>query len=424
MKTKYLLMILSISLMIFLGTLPSLANAPNNLISLMTTLGMVPSKVKVVPTEKLVNAYNNFTFALFSELTRQDKDKNIFISPLSITFALSMAYNGASKETKTAMAKTLGIAEMELNEVNFGNQTLMNQLKSADPQINLNIANSLWAKAGIKFKSEFLQRNKKYYQSQITTLNFTDPKASNIINNWVKAKTNGKISKIIDKIDPMYTMLYLINAVYFKGKWTKTFDKNQTQDRPFTLINGEKKNLPMMEQKGNYRYLSTDKFQGIALPYGKGKISMYLFLPGTNSNLKEFLSHLNVKNWNEYLSQFDYQDGTIILPRIKLEYEQTLNTALKNLGMEIAFSAGKADFSEMTQTPLDLYINEVKHKTFVEVNEEGTEAAGATSVEIRVTAIREPKEFIMIVDRPFFCAICDNETGSILFMGAIVDPSK
>ncbi|MEO0091193.1 MAG: serpin family protein [candidate division WOR-3 bacterium] len=393
-------------------------------IILMINFGITASKIKPPDTEKLISATNNFGFALFSELIKEDTEKNVFISPTSIAIALTMTYNGAEKETKTAMAKTLSIEEMSLAEINEANKTLSEQLKKADPEVILNIANSLWAKAGIKFKSDFLKRNKKYFNAQITPLNFSDPKAPDIINNWVKEKTNNKITQIVDKIDPIYTMLYIINAVYFKGKWTTEFDKNKTQDRPFTLSNGEKKQVPMMYQKGNYRYLKADKFQAISLPYGKGKMSMYIFLPDTNSNLTEFLKNLNLKNWQEWMRQFYYSDGTIILPRFKTEYDKSLNSALKTLGMEIAFIGGKANFSGMMQTPLDLYINEVKHKTFVEVNEEGTEAAAVTSVEIMVTSIREPKEFTMIVDRPFFCAICNNETGSILFMGAINDPGK
>lgn len=383
---------------------------------------IAPSKTKPNLIEKLVNANNNFGFQLFQELVPQDFGKNIFISPISIAQALTMTYNGAEKETKTAMAKTLNIEGLSLKEVNENNQVLISRLKNADPKVTLNIANSLWAKLGVKFKSDFLKRNKNYFNAQITALNFADPKATKIINDWVKKKTNNKIPQIVDKIDPVYTMLYLINAVYFKGNWSVKFDKKQTQDRPFTLMDGTKKQIPMMYQKGNYRYLKTDKFQAISLPYGKGSISMYIFLPDTNYQLNKLLKNLNLKNWQEWISQFHSMDGTIILPRFQLEYEKSLNPALKNLGMEIAFTAGKADFSGMTQMPLDLYINEVKHKVFVEVNEEGTEAAAATAVEIRTTSIREPQEFMMIVDRPFFCAICDNETGSILFMGAITDP--
>lgn len=383
---------------------------------------IAPSKTKPNLLEKLVNANNNFGFQLFQELVPQDFGKNIFISPISIAQALTMTYNGAEKETKTAMAKTLNIEGLSLKEINENNQVLISRLKNADPKVTLNIANSLWAKLGVKFKSDFLKRNKNYFNAQITALNFADPKATKIINDWVKKKTNNKIPQIVDKIDPVYTMLYLINAVYFKSNWSMKFDKKQTQDRPFTLIDGTKKQIPMMYQKGNYRYLKTDKFQAIRLPYGKGDISMYIFLPDTNFQLSELLKNLNLKNWQEWISQFYPMDGTIILPRFQLEYEKSLNSALKNLKMEIAFTAGKADFSGMAQMPLDLYINEVKHKTFVEVNEEGTEAAAATAVEIRTTSIREPQEFMMIVDRPFFCAICDNKTGSILFMGAITDP--
>jgi serpin B len=376
------------------------------------------------PQEKLVTANNDFGFRLFSELTKNKPLDNIFISPQSITFALTMTYNGAVGETKEAMAKTLGIKDVALNQLNEANLALNSKLKSADPKVTLNITNSLWGKAGIEFKPDFLERNKKFYDAKITALNFADPKAANVINNWVKEKTNNKITEIIGQndIDPIYTMLYLINAVYFKGKWQIEFKKAKTQERTFTLLNNKKKVVPMMSQSGNYSYLKGDKFQAISLPYGQGKVSMYIFLPDENSNLNEFLKTLNEKDWSNWMMQFRYMNGNIFLPRFKLEYEKSLKEILKSLGMEMAFNPDSADFSDMLFSPPALYINEVKHKTFVEVNEEGTEAAAVTSVTVEATSYQQPREFTMIVDRPFFCAIRDNETGSILFMGAITEP--
>jgi serine protease inhibitor len=217
--------------------------------------------------------------------------------------------------------------------------------------------------------------------------------------------------------------LYLINAIYFKGDWTEKFDKSQTKEYPFFSTSGQQKLQPMMSQKGDYKYLETESFQAISLPYGKnGIISFYVFLPKKNSNLTAFYPTLNAENWDKWMTQFAKRKGSIRLPRFQMDYEVTLNDTLKALGMGEAFS-NKADFSEMGK---NFAISQVKHKTFVEVNEEGTEAAAATSVEMVLTSAFEPtiKPFEMIVDRPFFACIRDNQTGSILFMGSIAEPQS
>lgn len=190
--------------------------------------------------------------------------------------------------------------------------------------------------------------------------------------------------------------------------------------QPFYLTSGTQKQHPMMSQKGKYKYYENEQFQAASLPYGKdGKFSFYVFLPKKNSNLKSFYENLNAENWEKWISQFSLREGLIRLPRFKMDYEITLNTALEALGIGEAFT-NQADFSQMGQ---NFQISEVKHKTFVEVNEEGTEAAATTSVGVTaVSATVNQQPFQMIVDRPFFCTIRDNQTGSILFMGAILDP--
>ncbi|MGH7456954.1 MAG: serpin family protein, partial [bacterium] len=187
-------------------------------------------------------------------------------------------------------------------------------------------------------------------------------------------------------------------------------------------LNGAKKQHPMMSQTGRYRYLENDEFQAISLPYGAGSMSMYIFLPGKNSNLNTFLANLNAAKWESWMTQLRSQEGNITLPRFKLEYEVVLNNALKALGMESAFDPQRANFKEMCAVSpgANVFIGEVKHKTFVEVNEEGTEAAAVTSGGMRATAYIPP--FNVVIDRPFFCAIRDNQTGTMLFMGTIVEP--
>jgi serpin B len=373
-----------------------------------------------VVNSQFVDANTKFGFKLFSEILKQDSKKNVFVSPTSIAIALAMTYNGASASTQQAMAKALELQGMSLQDVNQANNALKATLENADPDVQFSIANSLWAKQGIPFKPEFLQRNQQFYGAKITELDFTKPDAPGIINSWVKENTRNKIDQIVQQIDPA-DVLFLINAIYFKGNWTHKFDKSQTAERPFYLPDGTQKQQPMMSQSGKYRYYENETFQAVSLPYGKERLSLYVFLPRKNTSLDAFQQQLAIENWQQWMSQFKIRNGSIQLPRFKLEYDIQLNTALKALGMEEAFDDSRANFSNMTSASVK--IDEVKHKTFVEVNEEGTEAAAATSVRATLTSARMPEApFQMVVDRPFFCAIRDNQTGTVLFMGSIVEP--
>ncbi|MBD2561284.1 MULTISPECIES: serpin family protein [Nostoc] len=380
-----------------------------------------PLQKKTVKTDtRIVDSSNKFGFKLFSEVLKGDNEKNVFISPSSVAIALAMTYNGASGSTQQAMAKTLELQGMNLPEINSSYAAVLKQiLDNQDAKVQLSIANSLWANQDVSFAPDFLKRTQDFYQAKVSNLNFKDAAASSIINNWVEENTKGKITKIVETIEPNQ-VLFLINAIYFKGNWSNEFDKSQTAQYPFYITSGRRKQHPMMSQEGDYRYYENEQFQAVSLPYGKdGKLSFYIFLPKQNSNLKAFYQNLNVENWQKWMTQFNKQKGFIRLPRFKIDYDVTLNDALKTLGMEEAFS-DKANFSGMGK---NFAISQVKHKTFVEVNEEGTEAAAATSVGIVATSLREePEPFRMIVERPFFCAIRDNQTGSLLFMGSIIEP--
>jgi len=368
---------------------------------------------------KVVAANTKFGFKLYKEILKQDSNKNVFVSPTSVAIALSMTYNGARGETQQAMAKALELQGITLPTVNQANNALKASLENADPEVQLSIANSLWAKQGVTFKPDFLERNRQFYGAKVTELDFTNAEATRTINNWVKENTRGKIDQVVDQLKPD-DVLFLINAIYFKGNWTKKFDQNQTAERPFYLSNGTQKQHPMMSQSGKYRYYENETFQAVSLPYGKGRLSLYVFLPRENNSLDAFQQQLAVENWQQWMNQFRMRNGSIQLPRFKFDYDIQLNNALKVLGMESAFSDG-ADFSNMTSA--SVAINEVKHKTFVEVNEEGTEAAAVTSVGVALTSAQMPEEpFQMVVNRPFFCAIRDNQTGTVLFMGSLREP--
>jgi serpin B len=370
---------------------------------------------------KLVAANTRFGFKLLKQLLKQDADENIFLSPSSMATALAMTYNGAREQTQQAMAKTLELQGMSLQEVNGANAALKATLENLDPKVRLSIANSLWARNEFPLNPEFVQKSEEFYGAKVKGLNFSDPSTPEIINTSIEQSTNGKINQIVDKIDPT-TNLFLINAIHFKGNWTREFEKTATQERPFTLLNGTQKQHLMMSQSGNYQYYQNELFQALSLPYGEGRLSMLIFLPNQKVGLKRFYESLNAQNWEKWITQFAIKEGSIVLPRFKLEYDISLSDALKALGMEVAFAPDRANFTGMTSNPADSpHINQVKQKTLVEVNEEGTEAAATTSVEMNLISYA-PERFNMSVDRPFFCAIRDNQTGTILFMGSIVEP--
>jgi serine protease inhibitor len=370
-----------------------------------------------------LGGYSSFGIDLYKQLLEESPGVNIFISPTSIGFALAMTYNGSVGETRDAMARTLKFSDTSLEAVNVADSTLISAMNDTLAGIRLSIANSLWAREGIAFNESFLRRNARYYGAEIQSLDFSSPRASEKINGWVAEKTNNRITKIVDGIDGS-AILFLINAIYFKGSWTVEFDKSMTRERAFHLLDGGEKSHPMMERSDRFAYFKGDEFQAVRLPYGDGRIGMYVFLPDGGSSLERFHAELSSDAWNAWMRRFESRRGRVVLPRFKLQYEAKLKRALSALGMGIAFDGGRANFTGMVKAAgANAYIHDVAHKTFVDVNEEGTEAAAVTSVEMRVTsALPAEKPFEMIVDRPFFVAIVDGETGLILFAGSIVNP--
>ncbi len=376
-----------------------------------------------LPHGSLIDANRKFAFHLFAAMRAKQPQENIFISPTSAAMALAMIYNGARGTTAAEMARALEVPEMSREEVNEAFQALALHfdILNGDDSVNLAIANSLWVREDFPLKEAFRQDTQEFYDAQATGLDFTNLGAKDIINSWVQENTGGKIESIVEQIQPS-DVLYLINAIYFQGDWTYQFDNNLTTEKPFYLADGKTKQQLMMSRHGEYNYYENDDFQAITLPYGEDRLlEMAIFLPRPNSNLAAFTTQLTPENWELWRSRFSKREGLFQMPRFKLEYEVQLNDTLQSLGMKTMFQPGRADFTAMS--PSSVYMNRVKHKTFLEVNEEGTEAAGVTSISIRMTSINPREEnFTMIVDRPFFCTIIDKETGSILFMGAILEP--
>ncbi|MCY4401067.1 MAG: serpin family protein [Candidatus Poribacteria bacterium] len=393
--------------------------------SVVDTLNQAMEDSVVAPIDSNVSLGNTeFGFNLFNTIWNTEQNQNIFLSPFSVSTALAMTLNGAAGETEQAMIDTLQLQGITTDSINSSYYQLLQTLQTSDPKVTLTIANSLWGHEGVPFKQDFQQRNSQYFNAEISTLDFADPNSLTTINQWVNTNTNGKIKKILDEIESN-AVLFLINAIYFKGTWQTEFDPSATSDRKFHLVTGSTKQVPMMSRKGDFAYYenSEENFQAISLPYGEGKMGMYIFLPSSKSNLNTFIQTLTAENLENWISELQEQEVMVYFPKFKLEYgTKELNDALTSLGMGVAFDEDSADFSRMAH--LDdiggnLYIQKVAHKTFIEVNEEGSEAAAATSVGIGVKSILRT---VFNADRPFFFAIRDNQTQTVLFMGTVVDP--
>lgn len=367
---------------------------------------------------QLAESYNEFGLRLLTQTRQAAPEKNVFLSPVGLAFALSMAADGAKGETLRQMRATLRLENAtDLNEANL---MLFQHLTGLNPKIKLEIANSLWTAHNAKIKETFLDSSLKFYEAAAQSVDFKDPATVNRINAWCGEHTHGKIPKMVQApLDPNGLLrLVLLDAIYFKGDWFKPFEKKLTRDLPFTLAGGGTIQHPRMSRTGKFEYFENENFQEVRLPYAGNAISMYVFLP--KKGLDDFLQNLTMENWRHWVHWPDSRQGTLELPRFKLENEYDFKKALMALGMTAAFSA-HADFSGISSEPL--HIGWVKQKTYVDVNEEGTEAAAVTGIGIVAMALRhEEPPFRMVVDRPFFLAICDDESGTILFLGAINDP--
>ena len=372
----------------------------------------------------LVSANTGFGFDIFKELILEDSNQNVFISPLSILLALAMTYNGAVGDTNLAMAEALQFKGFDLEELNSGFHDLLLSIKNADSDIDLAIANSIWYILGYKVKEDFIERNRKYFGSEVNEIDFAAPEAVDTINGWIEEETRGKIDKMLSEI-PADAVMYLINAIYFKGNWTYPFDENLTGDDDFYLIDGTTKKVPMMSQQENFGYYKGDNFSGVKLPYGQEKMAMYIILPDEGVNLDSVIESLDTDRWKDILESFSSKQVYISMPRYKMEYGiKLLNNVLINLGMGIAFDPYLADFSgivsrESGESP---WISRVLHKAVIEVNEKGSEAAAATVVEMMESAMPVEEIIEFVVNRPFFFIIADNRSGSIIFMGKVVEP--
>jgi serine protease inhibitor len=379
----------------------------------------IPQRPLTSAEKSIVTADYSFGFKLFAAVNKTEAAKSLFISPVSVSMALGMTLNGANGTTRDAMIQTLEFSGLSLTDINSSYKSLISLLSGIDPKVTLQIANSIWHRPELNVEQAFKDVNQLNFNAEINSLNFSDPNATNIINAWVNRCTNGKISKIISDQIPSEIVMYLINAIYFKGTWTKTFDTSATRDDVFLRPDGSHASCKMMYQKGSMKYYADNQVQAIDLPYGDAGFSMTILLPAIGTNIDDFAGKLTQQVWNSSTSSLASREVELYFPKFKFEYEKTLNDMLKSMGMSVAFSRTDADFTNIDKRG-QLYISEVKHKTFVQVDEEGTEAAAVTSVGIGATSVGQNP--VMRVDRPFIFAIRENNSETVLFIGKIVEP--
>jgi serpin B len=347
-------------------------------------------------------------------------DENVVISPLSIKLAMSMVAEGANGETLEQMQTVLGIDE---NSKDLYKEILENSVETDD--INIDIANSIWINDNFTLQDDFLNTVNNYYKAKVENLNFSSANAATTINNWVKEQTKDKIPTIVEQIDEN-DLAVLINAIYFNARWKTSFDEEETSNEDFDIGDGSTVPVDLMYLDSELKYFENDDFQAVKLPYGEdGDYSMSIYLPTETSDISSFINTLTKEELDEWDNEFEYKEGLLRLPRFRTEFSKNLTEDLKVLGIEKAFEAD-ADLTKIVESK-PIFISQVQHKTYIDVTEQGTEAAAVTAVTlVTSTAISEepPDRFEMIVDRPFFFTINDNRYNNILFMGTIINPAE
>ncbi|HET6557771.1 MAG TPA: serpin family protein [Prolixibacteraceae bacterium] len=371
-------------------------------------------------TAKIIAADNQFGYELFQKINAsQDEPKNTMISPLSVSLALGMVYNGTEGNTRAQMEEMLHKTGLSPEDINKSYKDLVDGLISHDPKVELSISNAIYYRNNFKVKENFVTTNQTYYQAEVEGLDFTNElQTLNTVNGWVNTKTKGKIDKIIEQVKPE-SVMYLLNAIYFNGEWKFRFDPKQTYDMPFTKEDNTTVQVPTMQIENPFNYLTNDDFELLEMPYGSGKYSMLLFLPQDGKSTNDVISALNPEKVSGWLSQMTEQKKEVFLPKFEFKFNNSLVDELSALGMTDAFNDGLANLKGISEEA-QLVISEVMHKTYIKVDERGTEAAAVTGITIDVTSAGPDESFR--VDHPFVFAIREKDTGAILFIGKVINP--
>jgi len=361
---------------------------------------------------KIIAGSNDFAFDLFRTGNLAQHKVNVFISPLSASMALSMTANGANGATYDEMRAALRLNGATQEDVDGGYKSLITLLRGLDPGTNFSIANSIWYDQTFPFNVSFLDDSKLYFDARVQALDFASPAAVTTINSWVKAQTSNRIPEILDAIEPGEVM-FLLNAIYFKGIWQKQFDKSKTVDAAFHAADGTTATVPMMARGRGVQYAATSEYSAVDLAYGNSAFTMTVILPNPDADIDAFAESFDQTKWSSLVSSFHDSNLEVFLPRFRMEWKRALNEDLQQLGMRLAFY--NADFTRMSPRGSELLITRVLQKTFVDVDEQGTEAAAATMVGIGLTSM--PAAFR--ADHPFLVVIRERFSGTILFIGKI-----
>lgn len=378
-----------------------------------------------VPAEQVAyieEANNQLGFSVLSTIDTP-KDENVFISPTSLYTALLLAYNGADGDTKEEFKDTLQIKDWTDTEVNEAMNVLLHSFEKDNKAIDVSSANSLWLANEFTFQTDYEQTMEQYFDAHITMIDRADDTSADKINKWVNKETRGKIETIMEPpLDPNFVVL-LVNVLYFNGEWQYEFEESATEERVFHTGTDEV-DVDFMYLQEELSYMENDDVQAIKLPYGEGEMMMQVILPKEDVEIKEVVDTILMEEWDTWQTAFQEREGKLLFPKFEMEYDIVLNDVLQELGIEAAFTE-RANFSHLIEETNGLAISEVKQKTYIDVDEVGTEAAAATSVEIVETSlvVDEEEPFEMDVNRPFIFAITDTETGAILFLGQINDPT-
>ena len=374
--------------------------------------------LKSKSAQGLVAANNAFAFDFIKAHSHFATEANYMISPVSLSLALGMAYNGAAGDTKKAFEDMMHYNDLPL-DINDFNRALIDHLSSSDKVSLMEIANSIWVNEGFPVKNAFLNQNEISYDAEIQNLDFFNPESLDIINGWVSQKTHDKIPTILDSIDPN-AVLYLINALYFNAQWKYAFDKEYTKPSSFQKADGTRVSVEKMHVSEHFPYYANESFSSVVLPYANDQYQMTIILPNYPQSTEEIIASIDLEWWNAWQADYDTTyEVTVALPKFKSEYSKKLNDELKFLGIENAFSS-QANFSNISD--ISTFISFVLQKTFIDVNEEGTEAAAVTVIGFEYTSIEQPPLINFDVDRPFLYFITDQATGAICFMGKVGEP--
>ena len=393
-------------------------------LALAAQLAVAAPDVKTAGT-----ANNQFGLKLFNNTKKRTDKGNKFLSPVSAYLALSMLYNGAKGITEKEMTEVLGLSGISRDEANEMNHEFMHAL-TGSKDYTLKIANSAWVKDDFTLLPEFQEALSGFFHARATSLDFADPKTVDKINDWVKKATLDQktkkplISEILKKIPPE-AVLYLINATYFDAEWSNQFKASDTRNQDFHVTAKKKVQVPMMTQTGRYKAVVSRGARTIELPYKGQGASLVLIVPEGGNTVDKFAASLDEKAWAALTSNLDkaeYETYDVTIPKLKLEYEDSLNEALIQQGMGSAFDKGApADLKGISDAPGHLYVSNVKQKTFLEVDEKGTKAAAVTAVEVGLESIALPgTQFV--VDKPYLLAIREKSSNAIVFLGSIQEP--